>query len=148
MRTEEKWGRTDTAEVIRGIKARRFIIAFKDQTESELVGCTRFDPTFDRDRHIGEFGMLAVGEKWLGQRIGSRLICAAERTLKESGCSVCCLELLRPNKWTHPEKVKLHDWYSRIGYKEVSTMNLAELNPHLTHLLATECTLHVYHKRL
>ena len=143
------WARTDEAEVVRGLQGNRFIIAFKDETEIELIGCIRIDPSFDSDGKIGEFGMLAVDEEFLGLRVATRLIRAAERTLKELGCQVCCLELLRPNDWEHPEKIKLHEWYSRIGYRlQPHKLNLAELNPHLAHLLATDCTLHVYHKAL
>ena len=58
------------------------------------------------------------------------------------------LELLVPTSWQHPSKQFLHDWYSRIGYRVVTTSTLGELYPELEPLLATSCDLVVYRKSL
>ena len=58
------------------------------------------------------------------------------------------LELLVPRAWSHPAKVFLDDWYTRIGYRPVRTGTVQESYPHLAPLLATPCDLVVYHKPL
>ena len=58
------------------------------------------------------------------------------------------LELLVPTTWSHPNKVFLHDWYTRLGYRPVRTTKLGESYPHLEARLATPCALAIYHKPL
>ena len=58
------------------------------------------------------------------------------------------LEVLVPRGWTHPTKVFLADWYSRIGYRVARRTTIDEAYPALAPLLATPCDFVIYDKRL
>jgi hypothetical protein len=58
------------------------------------------------------------------------------------------LELLVPTGWSHPEKDRLHGWYTRLGYRVVRRGSLGDDYPHLVPLLATPCDLRIYHRPL
>ena len=140
--------RTNKEEVSQGLEQEKFILAFEDGTEPTLIGCVRVCPLFDATNRIGEWGMLAVAEDCLGRGVGARLVAETESLLRAHGCRTSSLEILKPRTWIHEDKVKLHQWYTRLGYWEVSSVELVQMYPQFAGLLATECMLHVYHKPL
>jgi GNAT superfamily N-acetyltransferase len=100
------------------------------------------------DEATGEFGMLAADHAYRGTGVGRELVAFAEGLCRDRGHRTMQLELLVPRVGKHPNKVFLDDWYSRIGYRVVRTISLADAYPDLAPLLATECEFVVYEKPL
>jgi GNAT superfamily N-acetyltransferase len=121
------------------------IAAATARRDGAIVGTVRIVRLDDR---TGELGMLVADPDRRGIGIGRDLVRFAEDLSRRRGLSAMQLELLVPQGWTHPEKVRLHDWYSRIGYAPVRKSTLDETYPHLTPLLATPCDLVIYEKDL
>jgi GNAT superfamily N-acetyltransferase len=96
----------------------------------------------------GEFGMLAADHAHRGVGVGRELVAFAEGLSRNRGHRTMQLELLVPRVGKHPNKVFLDDWYSRIGYRVVRTISLADAYPALAPLLATECEFVIYEKPL
>lgn len=111
----------------------------------DVVGCVRVQRL---DQHVSEFGMLAAAIKRRGIGIGRELVQFAERDSQQNGFDIMQLELLVPREWSHPSKVFLNDWYTRIGYEARRTGSVDEFYPELAPLLATTCDFIVYHKTL
>lgn len=110
-----------------------------------LLGCVRVQRL---DGRTGELGMLAAAEGHRGAGVGRLLVGFAERLSADRGLDTMQLELLVPVGWPHPDKERLHAWYTRRGYRVVRTGSLGEDHPHLVPLLATPCVLRVYHRPL
>ncbi|WP_448005118.1 GNAT family N-acetyltransferase [Agromyces bauzanensis] len=134
--------RTSPEEIAQLIRRRELVTA---RAGDVIVGAVRVQGL---DDHVAEFGMLAADPERRGLGIGRALVAFAERWAGERGYPEMQLELLVPTSWTHPSKEFLRDWYTRIGYREVRTGELAELYPELAPLLTTTCGLVVYRKRL
>ena len=100
------------------------------------------------DTGEGEFGMLAADPAHRGRGVGRELIRFAERWSLEQGRSTMQLELLVPQRWSHPSKEFLKAWYARLGYRTVRCTQLDESYPDLAPLLATPCDLLIYRKDL
>jgi hypothetical protein len=58
------------------------------------------------------------------------------------------LELLVPKRGNHPEKDRLHAWYTRLGYRVVRTAPVEEVAAHLAPRLATPCEFLIFHRPL
>ena len=134
--------RTDAREIAELIRWEELAVA---RLGGRLVGVLRVHPL---DAGTAEFGMLAADPARRGVGIGRALVAFAEGWATDRGFAGMQLELLVPTSWQHPSKQFLHDWYSRIGYREVRTAALGELYPELEPLLATSCDLVVYRKAL
>ncbi|MGH9211683.1 MAG: GNAT family N-acetyltransferase [Acidimicrobiales bacterium] len=134
--------RTTTTEMEDLIASNQIALA---QTDDEMVGCIRIQQL---DGTVGEFGMLAAHPERRGDGIGRDLVRFAEELSYRRGLTIMQLELLVPREWSHPSKVFLHDWYTRIGYRPVRTGIIEEAYPQLAPLLATPCDFVVYHKPL
>ena len=92
--------------------------------------------------------MLAANHEYRGIGVGRELVTFAEGLSRDRGHRMMQLELLVPSVGKHPNKVFLDDWYSRIGYRVVRTISLADAYPALAPLLATECEFVIYEKPL
>ncbi|WP_248305559.1 GNAT family N-acetyltransferase [Agromyces sp. H66] len=134
--------RTSAEEVAALIRRGELVTA---RAGDRVVGAVRVQAL---DDDLAEFGMLAADPDRRGLGIGRALVAFAERWARERGSSGMQLELLVPTAWSHPSKEFLRDWYTRIGYREVRTGELAELYPELAPLLATRCELVVFRKVL
>jgi GNAT superfamily N-acetyltransferase len=134
--------RTTTTEVAEMIAAGEITVA---RANREIVGSIRIQQLDDR---VGEWGMLAADPAHRGKGVGRELVRFAEEVSSKRGLTTMQLELLVPRGWSHPTKVFLHDWYTRIGYRQVRTGRLEESYPHLAPLLATPCDFVIYHKPL
>jgi GNAT superfamily N-acetyltransferase len=104
------------------------------------VGCVRVLP--------GEFGLLAVARDATGRGVGGALVDFAEATARDRGATTMRLELLVPRAGTHPAKARLHEWYSRLGYRPVACEDFAAGYPDLAPRLAVPCDLVTYEKPL
>ena len=111
----------------------------------ELAGAIRVHAL---DGGTAEFGMLAADPARRGIGVGRALVAFAEAWAVDRGFARMQLELLVPTSWQHPSKQFLHEWYTRIGYREVKTGTLGEVYPELEPLLATRCDLVVFRKVL
>jgi GNAT superfamily N-acetyltransferase len=100
------------------------------------------------DERTGEFGMLVADPAHRGVGIGRELVRFAEGTCRAEGLRAMQLELLVPREWTHPTKVFLDAWYTRIGYRVARTGTIDEAYPALAPLLATPCDFVIYRKAL
>ena len=67
---------------------------------------------------------------------------------RERGATEMGLELLVPRQGTHPAKERLHEWYSRLGYRIAGRDDFAAAYPEVGDLLAVPCDLRRYRKRL
>lgn len=111
----------------------------------QIIGCVRVTRI---DQEIGELGVLAVDDKYQGTGIGRELIRFAEKKCREEGHYKMQLELLVPEEGSHPSKVKLAKWYTRIGYQMIRTESFAASFPKLAQMLAIPCKLVIFHKEL
>jgi GNAT superfamily N-acetyltransferase len=110
-----------------------------------VVGAVRVQQL---DSGQGEFGLLVADPEHRSEGIGRALVRFAEELIRRRGIDVMQLEVLTPREWTHPTKVFLHDWYTRIGYEPVQSGAIDESYPHLAPLLATPCDFVIYRKQL
>jgi len=115
------------------------------QSMGQIVGCIRIKRL---DQETGEFGMLAVDDKYHGAGIGRELIRFAEQKCKAEHLRKMQLELLVPQEGSHPDKVILGNWYSRIGYQPIHTETIDASFPRLAEMLAIPCKFIVFQKEL
>lgn len=109
-----------------------------------IVGCIHIY----RKGETGEFGMLAVDERFQGIGIGAQLVRFAEEHCRQKKLPAIQLELLVPMEGTHPAKANLEKWYSRNGYIPVQTGAVADSFPLLAPRLAVPCQFIVMQKKL
>ena len=109
------------------------------------VGCVRVTRP---DAATGEFGLLAVARDATGRGAGRALVAFAEVAARADGARVMRLELLVPRDGTHPAKVRLHEWYSRLGYRVARRGDFAAAYPEAALWLAVPCDLVGYEKPL
>jgi predicted N-acetyltransferase YhbS len=102
----------------------------------EVIGCVR---VLRLSETTAELGMLSVSPEAFGTGAGRALLTFAEQFY---GTELMQLELLVPDGAPHPSKVRLHAWYSRLGYREISRRNFDEP------LLVGPADLVTYEKRL
>jgi N-acetylglutamate synthase-like GNAT family acetyltransferase len=134
--------RTTTTEIRELIAAEEIALA---RTGPQVVGCVRIQQLEDR---VGEFGLLAAHPAHRGEGVGRELVRFAEALSRQRGLEIMQLELLAPRDWSHPTKVFLDAWYTRIGYRPVRSSSIEESYPQLAPLLATPCDFVVYQKPL
>ena len=77
------------------------------------VGCMRLQRL---DDDAAMFGMLSVDPAAHGTGLGKALIAFAEHAFDVPEME---LELLIPRGAAHPKKVRLHEWYTRLGYRQI-----------------------------
>jgi GNAT superfamily N-acetyltransferase len=131
---EPGWQRISAEGVKPLVAAGEIAVAWQ---EGEPVGCVRIRRLEDG---AGMFGMLSVDPAAHGTGLGKALIAFAEATFPDA--DEMELELLIPRGAPHPQKVRLHEWYSRLGYVQVGRRDFAEP------LLAGPADLWVYRKNL
>lgn len=75
------------------------------------------------------FGLFSVDFDFKGQNIGRRLITQAEQKAKSEGASFMELEILRLKNKELPEKQHLKEWYERLGYQHIETLDFVQRKP-------------------
>jgi GNAT superfamily N-acetyltransferase len=133
--------RTTIAEASDAITGGEVIVA---QSGGRVVGSIR---TRLLDSDTGWFGVLAVDQEVGGQGIGGRLVAYAEGQASSSGASAMQLELLVPLR-SHAHTDRLAAWYGRLGYRETSRRDLADVEPTAVPSLAVPCGVAVMQKAL
>lgn len=132
-----------TAEGLRDlIRASEIMVALDG---SRAVGCVRLHRI---DESTWGFGMLAAARSAHGTGIGRRLVESVEAAAREAGASEMQLELLVPTEGVQESKAVLADWYSRAGYRRVSSKPMAEDYPELAVSLAIACDYQIWRKPL
>ena len=134
--------RTTVAEMAEFTSGGEIAVA---RSMGQIVGCVRVRRI---DKETGEFGMLAVDDEYQGTGIGRELISFAEQKCQKEHLHKMQLELLVPLKGSHPAKVILENWYTRIGYHPVHTETIDASFPNLAQMLAIPCKFVVFQKEL
>jgi GNAT superfamily N-acetyltransferase len=83
-----------------------------------------------------------------GQGVGRELVRFAEDDSRTRGHTTMQLELLVPRGWRLPSKERLHDWYTRLGYRVDRIGRIEEQYPALAPLLAGPSDYRIYTKPL
>jgi predicted N-acetyltransferase YhbS len=130
---EASWTRTSSEDVARLIAAGEIAVARDGDT---VVGSVRIRRL---DEETAELGMLSVDPGAFGTGAGRALLAFAEQ---HHGTPFMQLELLVPRGAPHPRKVRLHEWYSRLGYEWIAQRAFDEP------LLAGPVDMRVYRKSL
>jgi 2-hydroxy-6-oxonona-2,4-dienedioate hydrolase len=134
--------RVTPAELAAMIQAGTIAVA---RIAGQIAGCIRVQRLESGE---GEFGLLVAQPRLRGIGIGRELVRFAEQDCRRDGLTTMQLELLVPRGSSHPSKVFLDSWYTRIGYRKVRTGSLVDSYPALAPLLATPCDFTIYHKDL
>ena len=116
--------------------------------EQRIVGTVYVTNNFCGDAEVGELGMLAVHEDYLGRGIGTLLIQCAEEYCRRSKCKTIRLELLTPKSYVHLFKKRLDEWYRKMQYVKGLTEDFNKAYPHIVPMLSCECDFTVYTKIL
>lgn len=127
------WQRVSVERVGELVAAGEIAVAWQD---GRPVGCVRIERL---DERAAMFGMLSVDPAAHGSGLGRALIAFAEGAYDVDEME---LELLIPRGAPHPSKVRLHEWYSRLGYRQVGRRDFDEPE------LAGPADLWVYRKNL
>jgi ribosomal protein S18 acetylase RimI-like enzyme len=100
------------------------------------------------DPHTGYFGLLAVHPDDQRRGVGRELILFAERFAREQGATHMELRLLVPREGVDRGKGRLHEWYSRLGYRVTERRDFAKLNPEAAAAMRTPLDLLTFRKAL
>jgi N-acetylglutamate synthase-like GNAT family acetyltransferase len=110
--------------------------------DGAIAGCVRVHAL---DGDTAELGLLSAAR--LDSGVGGELIGLAENWARERGMPRMRLQLLVPKTGTHPFKLRLHEWYSRLGYRVIFSEDIAEALPDISPT-ALPCDLLTYEKAL
>jgi GNAT superfamily N-acetyltransferase len=127
------WTRTTPDEVERLIADGEIAVA---RVDGRVLGSVRVRRL---DEHTAELAMLSVEPTAFGTGAGRALLAFAEQ---HHGTAFMQLELLVPRGASHPQKERLHAWYSRLGYRQISARAFDEP------LLAGPADLRTYRRSL
>lgn len=139
------YGRTNPDEIKNFCNNNNIIVIKENDT---IVGSIYVTNSFNNNSNLGELGMLAVNEDYLGQGVGSLLIKCAEEYCKKSNCKQIRLELLAPKDYVHPFKNRLDQWYTKLKYVKGKTEDFMTAFPQIAPNLAVPCNFTVYIKDL
>ena len=134
--------RTDAVEIAEAIKSGEMLLATGD---GRIEGCARVQPLTET---TADLGMLAVTPERWGGGAGRVLVHTAEDLMSSRGVTTMQLELLVPMGWVHPEKKRLRDWYTRLGYEVTRSASFDDVAAHLRPQLRVPCEFLIFHKRL
>ena len=134
--------RTGPEEIADAIRSGGMLAATLD---GRLVGCA-----YVRPLHAGtaDLGLVSAAPEQWGTGVGRDLVRSAEALMRSRGVTTMQLELLVPKSWAHPEKDRLRQWYTRLGYEMVRVAPFDEVAAHLASQLATPCEFLIFRKRL
>ncbi len=134
--------RIRAGELAACIERRELAAAFAGDRPVGCVCVTRPDAA------TGELGLLAAARDATGRGVGRALVDFAETTARAAGAITMRLELLVPREGTHPAKVRLHAWYTRLGYRVAGRGDFVAAYPVVEPWLAVPCDLVAYAKPL
>lgn len=90
------------------------------------VGSIRTYPLSDSTH---AFGLFSVDFDYKGRNIGRQLIAHAEEVARKNGAEFMELEILRLKDKDLEVKRQLHNWYVRLGYELVTTIDFEHRKP-------------------
>jgi ribosomal protein S18 acetylase RimI-like enzyme len=134
--------RTNPEQVAGMIRSGGVLVATSD---GDVVGCACVRPL---DANTAEIGFISTRPEHWGGGIGRELVEAGEGLMRSRGATEMQLELLVPKDGVHPAKVRLRDWYTRLGYRVVRTAPFEEIATHVTDDLAKPCEFLIFRKPL
>jgi GNAT superfamily N-acetyltransferase len=134
--------RTSSHEIAGAIRSRWMLAATAD---AQLVGCACVRPL---DTYTADLGLVSAAPDHWGSGIGRTLVQFAEQLMRSREVTTMQLELLLPTNSTHPQKERLRDWYTRLGYRVTRTEPFEQVAAHLAPRLAVPCEFLIFHKPL
>jgi GNAT superfamily N-acetyltransferase len=134
--------RTAPAEVADAIRRGGMLAATLD---GRPVGCAYLRQL---DSQTADLGLVSTTPERWGSGIGGALVRTAETLMRQREVTTMQLEVLIPTHWEHPNKRRLRDWYTRLGYQVIRTAPFEQVAAHLEPLLATPCEFLIFHKPL
>ena len=134
--------RTGPDEIAEAIRNRRMLAATR---EGRLVGCAHVRPL---DAGTADLGLISTAPDQWGSGVGRELVRSAEELMRSQGVTTMQLELLVPKGWVHPEKDRLHSWYTRLGYRVVRSAPYEEVPAPPASQLAAPCEFLIFRKPL
>lgn len=140
--TDDDAGRTDEPEIAEAVRAGQMLVA---RVDGRIAGCLR---TRALDEHTSDLGLFGVDPGAWDGGIGRALVDAAEDRARSRGARTMKLELLVPRVGTHPDKERLHAWYTRRGYTIVARVPFEECVPHAAPMLSAPGDVLVFSKPL
>ncbi|KAG5951129.1 hypothetical protein E4U53_003731 [Claviceps sorghi] len=156
--------RTNEEEIVRLVREGRLAIAYlaaddkptshaADSTSRETWAAPRGTPigcvvVKQLSARLGNFGMLALESKHRGRGLGRALIGFAENHCRDLGCTTMQMELLVPTSFAHTVKLRMQDWYQRLGYRIVKLGSFDQDYPSLATRLMTPVDYKVFEKAL
>jgi GNAT superfamily N-acetyltransferase len=138
----EGTARIDEPEIAQAIRAGDMLVATR---EGRIVGCAR---TRALDETTADVGLISADPEVWGGGIGRALVEVAEALARSRGATTMQLELLVPRTGTHPEKERLREWYTRLGYSVVRAVPFEEFVPDAAPLLRAPGDVLVFTKAL
>jgi len=139
---QKEHARISNERLIEIISNKELLLAYKD---NEIIGCIHLEKM---DLHLYKFKMLVANPKYKGKGVGSWLVKYAEDIARQNGAQIMQLELLIPTEFIHPDKVFLHNWYTKIGYVKKETHSVDYCHPGISLFLKTPCEAIIYQKPL
>jgi GNAT superfamily N-acetyltransferase len=134
--------RTSPTEIAEAIRSGGLLAATLDGLP---VGCANVQPLA---AETADLGLVSVSPERWGTGLGRQLVRTAEERMRQRGVTTMQLELLVPKGWDHPNKLRLRDWYTRLGYRVIRTVRFEQVAAHLEPQLATPCEFLIFHKSL
>jgi len=135
--------RTTPDEIAGAIRSGQMLAA---NAGGRLVGCACVRALA---ADSADLGLVSAAPDHWGSGIGRELVHFAEELMRSRGVTTMQLELLVPKESTHPQKQRLRDWYSRLGYRVTGRAPFEQLAAaHLAPRLAMPCEFLIFRKRL
>jgi GNAT superfamily N-acetyltransferase len=134
--------RTQPAEIAEAIRSGGVLAA---SLEGRRVGCAYVRPM---DADTADLALISVAPHQWGSGVGRELVRSAEELMRSRGVTTMQLELLVPKGWVHPDKERLRNWYTRLGYRVVRSAPFEQVAAHLASKLAAPCEFLIFRKRL
>jgi ribosomal protein S18 acetylase RimI-like enzyme len=134
--------RITPAEIAEAVRRGDIVAA---RLDGEIVACASVRML---DATTADLGLISVDPDRQGEGLGREVVRAAEELMHARGVATAQLEVLVPTGWVHPWKVRLREWYERLGYRVVRTAPFDEVAPQLRPHLATPCEFLIFRKPL
>jgi len=105
------------------IKNGNIFVAYLDE---KIVGSVHI---YAKDKNTYSFGLLSVDFSAGGKGIGTALINRVEEEAKKNGATQIKMEILRVKNLDVPHKVRLAQYYTRLGYSYTHSEDCACIIP-------------------
>jgi GNAT superfamily N-acetyltransferase len=95
-------------------------------SNSEIVGGIHY---YQRAADKFAFSLLSADFNKSGLGIGRALIDEVAKRAKQAGANYLVIEILRPKDMEVPFKVRIRDWYERMGFVYTGSQDFSEVLP-------------------